>query len=232
MLNFALFYSAVTEFNPDTSDELFIAVLVINGLYLIFEISKIVAFGLSYIFAPGNFVELVRIFLIFTLYFGSNELERIQKIGIIAATLCLFYLKLLGFLSWIPKVRYFIQSIWIILYDIQTFLFVLAFGILMYANFIQYFRFSIRSYETDSLTYNGKYAASLWYDIGNAYLLTQGDFSAMVDPETFNVDKDLDTLYFLGFCVFSFFMGLLLMKLLVAIMSSSISRVYANARSS
>jgi len=106
-------------------------------------------------------------------------------------------------------VRYFIQMIFEIFKDISAFMIILVVSVVAYAQVSMIFKTLDSEHKVDIESY-----------LRSSYLLTLGELGDDI--------KDSTTTYFIIFTVFSFFIPILLLNMLIAIMSDSYERVMAN----
>lgn len=149
-------------------------------------------------------MDLVRMALIFTVILTYMiPLTELPK-WINPVMLLLMWIKIFNYLAVFESTRYLIKMIFEIIEDVSAFLIILVTAILAYTQIIM----SIE--ETEGLDQTMR----------NSYVLALGELGE------FGAASGLQ---FIIFVVFSFFIPLILMNMLIAIMSDAYERVQANA---
>lgn len=178
--------------------------LVFVSYTLIYELIQIGLQKLDYFKDFINVIDLFRIALIYLSIFDQLlTLEMPDELHAVMFTLIWF--KILTYLAAFKPMRYLIQMIFDILYDIRTFLMILLLATVAYSQIL--------------LTFDRSDAYDSYGRIG--YLLAFGELSG---PEEFGLTK------FIIFGIFAFIVPLVMMNLLIALMSDSYARIQSNAR--
>jgi ABC-type multidrug transport system fused ATPase/permease subunit len=116
----------------------------------------------------------------------------------------LMWVKIITYLSVFKSTRYLIKMIMEIIADISTFLIILGIAMMAYAQIM---------WSLDQLDVSDEV-------VRNSYVLAFGELGDF---------QDFGTVKFFIFVLFTFFIPLLLMNMLIAIMSDAYERVQANS---
>ena len=164
---------------------------------------------LGYFHDPKNWLDLTRLTLMFMILVSKSGLNYSVPHELYPITFFLMWVKILSYFSVFKPTRYLIKMIFEIISDILTFLIILFTAIFAYAQ-INY-----------SFQEAGDPAAVSFYDeMRIGYVMAYGELGDFMTP---------DYVKFFIFAVFSFFIPLVLLNMLIAIMSDSYARVQNNA---
>lgn len=234
LLSTLIAYSVVTE--VDTRLAFGIAAFSINTYFFLYEIIQILIQRRAYISEFMNIIDVVRIGLIFwfiiATQFGTKvdygiceegdacwvkdkegeQANRPWSYGIpqevIPATFFLLWIKIFKFLQAFSAFRYIIMMIQEIIKSIGTFLALLFIAMLAYGQIM--------------LTMKPVEDGATWAELRGGYVLALGELGSF---------DEYNFIQFFMFCMFTFFIPLTLMNMLIAIMSDTYARVQEGAAS-
>jgi hypothetical protein len=158
--------------------------------------------GFDY-FGPTNMIDLARLTLIYMNLATKVYPTFYVSNEIIALTFLLMWIKIFNYLAVFKATRYLIKMIFEIVADIKTFLIILFITLFAYGQII----FALTG---------GDFGSELRMSYGLAY----GDLGDY---------QEMGMVQYIIFVIFSFFIPLVLLNMLIALMADSYTRVQTNA---
>jgi len=132
LLLLILIVSLHMKFRSSVLYTLVILCLLINTFFLIYEILQIKIRSISYFLNIWNFMDIIRLTLIYLVCIQSFTTFEMEK-WLTSMTFLMIWIKILNYLAVFQATRYFIKMILEIIGDILIFLVILIIGFVAYA---------------------------------------------------------------------------------------------------
>ena len=178
----------------------------LNAYFLLFEILQIFIQGLGYLLSVVNLIDFARLFAGFAYLYYTTHPGHEPPGYLLPITLLFMWIKIFSYLAVFKPTRYMIQMISEIINDSKSFMIILFTAMTAYAQVVY------------TLTPSDQ--RDIDQAIRQSYVLSLGDLGSF---------STIDVLGFFIFVLFSFFIPLVLMNMLIAIMGDSYSRVQENS---